>query len=170
MTVGADISSAAASPDLWRRGWLAVQRWVLAHSALVGGLRRVRVVLSWLGLLVIVAVLITQPEIREGAGVYLDVYYLLIAWFFLARSKTLSWRFVSLWFTGGLLWSLAIAKITSVLAVQVTQMRAGSLRIGANVRADGPSIAIAGVGEECLKLLPLVVCLWWRPGDYPGSR
>lgn len=137
-----------------------MQCWVLAHAALVGVWRRVRVVLSWLGLLVIVAVLITQPEIREGAGVYLHVYYLLIAWFVLARSKTLSWRFVSLWFTGGLLWSLIIAKITSVLAVQVTQMRAGPLTIGANVRADGPSIAIAGVGEECLKLLPLtVLCL-----------
>ena len=157
VTVEAAWSDAPAPVDAWRRGWIALNRWAAAHVVLVSRVRRVRVALVWLGLLVIAVVLISQPEVREAAGVYLVVYYLLIGWFLLARTKTLSWRFVSFWFTGSLLWSLVIVKVTSTLALAATQTHVGSVTIGGNVRADGPSIAIAGVGEECLKLFPLAI-------------
>ncbi len=143
--------------DGWERISLRIQGWFAGHPTAMRRLRLARVLLLWAGLALLVTLLISQPRLRESASTMLSLYWLLIAWFLLCRTKTLSWRFVSGWFAGSLLWSILIAKFTSALALWVTTRHIGRTAFAGNVRADGPGIAIAGLAEESLKVLPLAV-------------
>ena len=46
----------------------------------------------WVALVGLPVVLVLYPEFRAGMRIWLWLYGLLVAWFFVARTKTVSWR------------------------------------------------------------------------------
>lgn len=133
------------------RGWRA------EHPELVDRLRVVRSALGWLSLLWLVVVYAARPELRESARTLLSVYWLLVVWFLLLRTKTVSWRLVAGLFALGLPWSLGMGLLSQHLAVAATSRTFSGVTIHGSVSSLGPSVAIAGLVEESLKLVPLAL-------------
>jgi hypothetical protein len=130
--------------DAWRARWRA---WADANETLLRRLRTARTAALWLGLLYVTAIYVAVPEVRPGLRAWLGCYWLLILWFLLARTKTLSWRTYALLFAAAVPWAGVIAVVTTSLTSAA----------GLGVAADGPRTAIAALGEEALKLAPLAV-------------
>lgn len=105
----------------------------------------------------VVVVLVTRAAVdgfARGADVLLPCALMLVAWLLLAPTKTVRWASIFRLFSLTALWSLAVAVLCQRLA--------GDL--GLPVRSAGPSVAIAAVMEESLKLLPLAVIAFLAPG------
>lgn len=128
--------------------------WAGQHESLVGRIRRVVVVGVWLCVPLVIVTYVAVPAVRQGVRVWLPIYWLLILWFLLARTRTVSWRLVATVFTVGVPWSLVIG----LLSLRLTDLT------GLPVAADGPRLAIAGLTEESLKLLPLGLLAALAPG------
>lgn len=79
---------------------------------------------------------------------------MLLDWLLIAPTKTLRWSSVFRTFSVATLWALVLALIRRHLA--------GA--IGLPVASAGPSIAIAAVMEETLKLIPLAIVAFLAPG------
>jgi hypothetical protein len=126
----------------WERHPRLTQRWAL-----------VRTVGLWLALAGLLGAFALYPEFRAGLRTWLWLYLLLIAWFVVARTKTISWRLLTGLFSFSVWWSLGIAAVSVWL----------SRRVG-GVRGDGAGTVIAGMTEESLKLLPLAVLAVVAPG------
>jgi heme/copper-type cytochrome/quinol oxidase subunit 3 len=108
---------------------------------------RVRTLGSWVALAWLLVVYAIRPDFRDGLRNYVDLGYLLLIWFFLARTKTLSWQFIAATFAVALPWSFAIGLIGVELA------GTGGLSPG----SFGSGTALAALLEESLILLPLLV-------------
>jgi RsiW-degrading membrane proteinase PrsW (M82 family) len=133
-----------AGPEWWERlasRWLD---WRQRHQQLAERWAQVRAVALWLALAGLLVVFVLFPEFRAGLRVWVWLYGLLVAWFFVARTKTVAWRLLARVFGTAVWWSVIIAVISMWLA-----SRAGG------VRGDGPGTVIAGMTEESLKLVPL---------------
>jgi RsiW-degrading membrane proteinase PrsW (M82 family) len=111
-------------------------------------MRRVWVAWSWLSLLALVVALVAVPSLRPGARVWLWCWSILVLWFALARTKTLTWRFVNLVGLSG----AALAPMIGLACVAM----AGPL--GLDVTQQDAAVVLAPV-EEVGKLLPLAVLL-----------
>jgi len=111
-------------------------------------LRRIWVAWSWLSLVALVIAAGVVPSLRPGARVWLWCWFVLALWFILARTKTLTWRFVTLTGLAGAM----LAPLVGLACVAV----AGPL--GLDVRAQDAAVVLAPV-EEVGKLLPLAVLL-----------
>jgi hypothetical protein len=122
--------------------------WADTHRTLLRRLRVAHVALLWLALAYVAAIYLAVPEARPGLRAWLGCYWLLVVWFLLARTKALSWRAYALLFAVAVPWAVVIAVVTTALTAA-----AGA----AGVAADGPRTAIAALGEEALKLVPLAV-------------
>ncbi len=94
----------------------------------------------WVGLAALLVVLVLVPEFRFWLRIWLWLYALLVAWFVVARTRTVSWRLVAGLFATSLWWSMPIAVVSIWLSG-----RAGG------ARADGPRIVIVGMTEESLE-------------------
>src|SRR5690606_6641025 len=129
--------------QVWRqRRPEAVRRWTM-----------IRTVAAWIALAALIAVFVIFPQFRTGMRIWLWLYLLLVAWFVIARTKTVSWRLVAGVFAVGVPWSVVIALIS-------TRLADGPGR----VTVDGARTAIAAFTEESLKLVPLVVLALLAPG------
>jgi hypothetical protein len=102
--------------------------------------------------------------LREASWVALQAYWLLIVWFWSARTRTVPWRLVAGLYSAGLVWAIGVAFGTHALAAGATASGVGAVIVPGGVDALGPSTMIAGIGEECAKLLPLVFLAVWAPG------
>jgi hypothetical protein len=137
----------------WRTRWRA---WAAGHETLLRRLAVARVTALWLSLAYVAAVYVAVPETRPGLRAWLGCYWLLVLWFLLARTKTVSWRAYALLFVVAVPWAGVIAALTVGLTAA-----AGDV---GGVAADGPRTAIAAFGEEALKLAPLAVLAAVAPG------
>ena len=153
LTAAPTASPAAGPLEQWRTRWRA---WAAAHETLLRRLAVARVTALWLSLGYVAVVYLAFPETRPGLRAWLGCYWLLILWFLLARTKTLSWRAYALLFAVAVPWAGVVAALTVGLTAA-----AGDV---GGVAADGPRTAIAAFGEEALKLAPLAVLAAVAPG------
>jgi hypothetical protein len=107
MRVERDGRPELAGPEWWEllasrwAGWRQRhQRWV-----------RLWAITLWVGLAVLLAVLVLVPEFRIGLRIWLWLYALLVAWFVVARTRTVSWRLVAGLFATSLWWSMPVAVV-----------------------------------------------------------
>lgn len=153
LTVELDQGRAPPAPEWWERLAARWTGWCQHHQRLAVGWARLRAMALWVALVGLLVVLVLYPEFRTGLRIWLWLYGLLVAWFVVARTKTVSWRLVAGLFATSVWWSVVIA----VMSVWLSG-RAGG------VRADGPRIVIAGMAEESLKLVPLALLAVAAPG------
>lgn len=146
----------ATVDDGWTRLAAAIAGWAVRHPRIATAVRRLRTTWIWLAPVVLLIAVIAVPQIREGIGVYFALGWVLVLWFWLCRTKTLSFGFVTGWFALAMTWSMAIAWLTTMLANGLSKV-IGTTAVGGGPGADGAGIVIAGVCEESLKLLPLAV-------------
>ena len=104
----------------------------------------------WLAVPVLLVALFGSPVLRAGARSYLACWLVLIAWFLLARTKTLRWSWAARLFVAGVGVALLTALVSELLAWWV----------GLDPSDSGVAVGIAGTFEEVAKLAPLLVlCL-----------
>ncbi|MDQ1536791.1 MAG: hypothetical protein QOE58_1184 [Actinomycetota bacterium] len=115
----------------------------------------------WAAFLIALLLFAMSGTYRNTVRVSLSCLMLLVWWHALARTKTLSWRVVSLVFSVSILWAPVVALVTTKLSGQVAQ--AADYPLG-GVAMAGASTAIAGFGEESLKLVPLLLLVLVAPG------
>ncbi len=146
---------AGASPREWWQVWAERRaRWMSEHPTLARRVRRVRTVVAWLApvyLLVMVAVL---PDTGAGVRVWLGTLWVVVAWFFLARTKTLTWSGFMRFFSACAVWSMAVG----VMLRSVSADLGGMAGLG-----QGAMTFVAGMGEEALKVVPVVVLAMAAP-------
>jgi hypothetical protein len=160
----AAVAPVGAPVEWWQRLGVKWAAWTADHPTLTRRLRVARSVWLWASLTGLFVLAVVRPETREALGVFIQIYWLLVLWFLLARTRTVSWRLVAGLFSAGLVWSLVSGLVLYRLAQAATQTQFGSLTVPGQVRALGPMIALAGVGEESLKLAPLAVLPLLAPG------
>jgi RsiW-degrading membrane proteinase PrsW (M82 family) len=146
------------SPEAWERMRDGVRLRLTAvlsrYPALVQVLPRLRVWSLWAALALVLVLAIAVPDYRAGLWAYACCFWLLVVWFLLARTKTVTWAGVARMFTAGVVWSWVIAFVSFRLAAAS----------GVAVDAAGPGTAIAALTEETFKLLPLAVLALVAPG------
>ena len=108
----------------------------------------------WLAVPVLAAGLVGSTVLRSGARSYVACWLLLVAWFVLARTKTLRWSSVARLFVAGVPVAVLAAFVTEVLAALADL----------DVTESGAAIGIAGTVEELAKLTPLAVLCLVAPG------
>jgi hypothetical protein len=148
-----DRGQALAGPEWWERLAARVAAWRRRQQRLAQRAAVTRTIALWVALAGLLVVFVLYPELRAGLRVWLWLYGLLVAWFAVARTRTVSWRLLVGMFATSVWWSVVIAVISMWLSG-----RAGG------VRGDGPGTVIAGVTEESLKLVPVVVLALLAPG------
>jgi len=146
--------SAVVGPEWWETLAVRWRRWSSSHGELLHLVARLRVAAVWVCIPLVVVMLVAIPAVRQGVRVWLPIYWLLILWFLLARTKTVSWRLVAAVFAAGVTWSLLIGLLAGWLVAGVDLP----------VHADGPRLAVAALTEESLKLLPLALLAALAPG------
>jgi hypothetical protein len=151
-TTGWPMDGVGAAPaptyrEWWERAGGRARAWLRAHPRSAVGAARLLSLAQWAAVALAVVVLATHAPYRRSAFVFVACYLLLLAWFLVARTKTVSWGLVAGLFALSVPWSAAIGWL------QLD--RAERLRI--SVVGEGASTAIAAFGEEALKLAPLAV-------------
>jgi hypothetical protein len=116
--------------------------------------KRFRLIGGWVALGCLCLVYLAVPELRPGLRSVLGLGYLLVLWFFLARTKTLSWQSVAGLFALGLPWSLLVASLARLVTAGPGQSAVDDL---------GARTAIAAVLEPSLVLLPLLLLTVLNP-------
>jgi hypothetical protein len=167
--VGVVAGTAWAGPaddgqEWWQRLGDAWRRWSRRHETAVRRLRRARSIWLWLSVAWLLVLVVARPELRESLRVFVQLYWLLLVWFLLTRTRTVPWRLVAGLFSVGVVWSIVAGAVLYELAQRVGAVHVGSLTLPGQVRGLGPMVALAGVGEESLKLVPLAVLALAAPG------
>ena len=130
--------------------WAArVRAWSGRHAVLVRRLRRTWTIWSWASLAVFVTGLVVVDSARPGLRPWLWAYYGIVQLFLVARTKTVSWRFVALVFSVG----IVTAPLIGLLEVVISGW------IDADINAADGAVYVAGPVEESLKLVPLLAIL-----------
>jgi len=140
--------TAAAPPREWWQvfaQWRA--RWWQTHPVLHRRVATVRTVGLWLALVYLLVMLAVAPQLRWGVRAWVGACWVAVAWFFIARTKTLTWSAYMRFFAVCGAWAAVVVWV-------LTQVSSSQ---GMRVGFTGPRTFIAGVGEEALKLVPLVV-------------
>jgi RsiW-degrading membrane proteinase PrsW (M82 family) len=133
----------------WERWRARLGSLVVRHPVAARRLRVAWVTWTWLSLGLYAVALLLVPSLRQGMRPWLWCYWILLVWFLLGRTKTLSWRFLALTFSGASL----LAPLIGLAEVAVAGLA------GADVDARDGAVLIAGPLEETLKLVPLLVIL-----------
>lgn len=153
-TTDAPVPATAVAPEWWER--LSAQRtaWFQAHPRTAIAWAKVAAVRLWLALAWILGLLVLVPDVRESVRAYAGSFLLLLVWFTVARTKTISWRAVAGVFAASVTWAGVIG--------WVTVRAAASVDLAAS--ADGTGTVLAGVLEEAGKLVPLLLIAVAAPG------
>lgn len=144
----------SAPPEWWERVVGAAAGWFADYPRAAVRLRRARVLAAWVAIPLIGAVLVLVPSTRESLRAYAWSFVMLVVWFVLVRTKTLSWGGVLRWFSACVAWSAAIGWVTLRVADQ----------LGLSASSHGSGTALAGFLEESGKLVPLLVLAVLAPG------
>lgn len=137
-------------PEWWERASARRQAWLSARPGLSRALR----LGTWAAVAVALVALALSPSLRLMARSIAPCWLLLVAWYLLARTKTLTWAAVARTFALGVPLAVVIAATCALLAAAV----------GLRLPDAGPSVGIAGAVEELLKLVPLAVVCLAAPG------
>ncbi|MCC2319564.1 hypothetical protein [Cellulomonas xiejunii] len=145
----------AAPPREWWQVWAQRRAaWWAARPVLALRWARIRAVGLWVGLVWLLGLLVLVPDVRLSVRAWLGCAWVVIAWFFLARTKTLTWSAYLRFFTACIPWSIGIGVLSTWLAATVLDVRVGS---------SGPMVGIASVTEETLKLVPVALVALLAP-------
>ena len=117
-------------------------------------LMRVRMVLTWVSLLIVAVTLAVSPLARTALGAWIGCFWIVAACFWLARGKTVSWGMTSGIFALSMPWAGAVGW----LSFQV----AAAARVPVSQTAS--QVVIAGVVEELAKLVPICLVAVIAPG------
>ena len=117
-------------------------------------LMRVRMVLTWVSLLIVAATLAVSPVARTVLGAWIGCFWIVAVCFWLARGKTVSWGMTSGFFALSIPWAGAVGW----LSFQV----AAAARVPVSQTAS--QVVIAGVVEELAKLAPVCLVAIIAPG------
>ena len=117
-------------------------------------LMRVRMVLTWVSLLIVAATLAVSPVARTVLGAWIGCFWIVAVCFWLARGKTVSWGMTSGIFALSMPWAGAVGW----LSFQV----AAAARVPVSQTAS--QVVIAGVVEELAKLAPVCLVAVIAPG------
>ena len=117
-------------------------------------LMRVRMVLTWVSLLVVAVTLAVSPLARTVLGAWIGCFWIVAVCFWLARGKTVSWGMTSGIFALSMPWAGAVGW----LSFQV----AAAARVPVSQTAS--QVVIAGVVEELAKLAPICLVAVIAPG------
>lgn len=154
----APITSARLAPREWWQhlaGWRS--SWLGSHPRAARALAVARTVMLAGSLLWLLGLWLFLPELRLGMRAYLGCLWVVIAWFALARTKTLTWSGFLGFFALCVPWSIGIGLVTTIMAGQVAQIDMFA------VTETGAQVAIAGIVEEAGKLMPVVVLILLAP-------
>ena len=117
-------------------------------------LMRVRMVLTWVSLLIMAVTLAVSPVARTVLGAWIGCFWIVAVCFWLARGKTVSWGMTSSVFALSMPWAGAVGW----LSFQV----AAAARVPVSQTAS--QVVIAGVVEELAKLAPICLVAVIAPG------
>ncbi len=115
---------------------------------------RVRMVLTWVSLLIVAVTLAVSPLARTVLGAWIGCFWIVAVCFWLARGKTVSWGMTSGFFALSMPWAGAVGW----LSFQV----AAAARVPVDHAAS--QVVIAGVVEELAKLAPICLVTVIAPG------
>ena len=117
-------------------------------------LMRVRMVLTWVSLLVVAMTLAVSPLARTVLGAWIGCFWIVAVCFWLARGKTVSWGMTSGIFAISMPWAGAVGWISFQVAA--------AARVPVDHAAS--QVVIAGVVEELAKLAPICLVTVIAPG------
>ena len=117
-------------------------------------LTRVRMVLTWVSLLIVAVTLAVSPLARTVLGAWIGCFWIVAVCFWLARGKTVSWGMTSSVFALSMPWAGAVGW----LSFQV----AAAARVPVDHAAS--QVVIASVVEELAKLAPICLVAVIAPG------
>lgn len=144
-----------APPREWWQVWAQHRaQWWAARPVLAARWAKVRAIGLCVGLAWVLATLVLVPDVRLSVRAWLGCAWVVIAWFFLARTKTLTWSAYLRFFTACIPWSIAIGLLSAWLAATVLDV---------SVVSSGPMVGIAAIAEETLKLVPVALVALLAP-------
>ena len=141
-------------PEAWQRVQWAWQRWLSRHEGLARGLLRLSRISQRITIVLLVVALLVVPRLAAAMVPAIWMLACLGVMVLLSRTRTISWRAVSVMFSVSVPWALAVAKATELVAASG----------GMTTSDDGTSIALAAFVEEPGKLVPLAVVALVAPG------
>ena len=137
-----------------RQEWWERLRDRTSRSRIFLALRRVRAVASWFALLVVLVAVVVSPTVRTALGAWVGCLWLVVCWFALARTKTVSWALTSGVFATG----MPLALLIGMVSLWVCSAA------GVTPSGTSASLVVASVVEEVLKLTPLAILALVAPG------
>ena len=152
--VSEGVSAAQVPPEVWQRLLWAYQGWLRRHEGLARVLLRLTRVCQRITFVLMVAALAVVPGLLAALVPAAAMLGCLMVMALLGRTRTVSWRAMSLMFSVGVPWAVVVALLTRVVAGWA----------GVEVSDDGAGIALAAFIEEPGKLAPLVVAAMVAPG------
>ena len=117
-------------------------------------LMRVRMVLTWVSLLIMAVTLAVSPVARTVLGAWIGCFWIVAVCFWLARGKTVSWGMTSGIFALSMPWAGAVGWLSFQVAT--------AARVPVSQTAS--QVVIAGVVEELAKLAPICLVAVIAPG------
>ena len=152
--VSEGVSAAQVPPEVWQRLLWAYQGWLRRHEGLARVLLRLTRVCQRITFVLMVAALAVVPRLLAALVPAAAMLGCLMVMALLGRTRTVSWRAMSLMFSVGVPWAVVVALLTRVVAGWA----------GVEVSNDGAGIALAAFIEEPGKLAPLVIAAMVAPG------
>jgi hypothetical protein len=157
LTPATHAAPSAAPREWWQHLAERRSRWLSAHPRLARAWAVTRTTVLVASLVWLAGLWLFMPELRLGMRAYAGCLWVVIAWFALARTKTLTWSGYLRFFTMCVPWSVAIGVVATALAAQV------ALIDFLAASETGAQVAIAGIVEEAGKLVPVVVLALLAP-------
>ena len=131
------------------------KRWREAHPELLRWGRKAYILLAWVLIPLAILAWIFIPQARQAMVQFLWSYYLLWQFWFLARSKTMTWTGTARFFAVG-------AWLIAPLSALIIYFTHGLFAEGAlSVRADWSSEVLGPFVEETVKLFPFFLLFLW---------
>ncbi|MFD1397249.1 PrsW family intramembrane metalloprotease [Kroppenstedtia eburnea] len=131
------------------------QRWRKDHHQLLHWGRKAYILLAWILIPLALLAWIFIPQARQALVQFLWSYYLLWQFWFLARSKTMTWTGTARFFAVG-------AWLTAPLSALILYFIHGLFAQGAlSVGADWSSEVLGPFIEETVKLIPFFLLFLW---------
>ena len=141
-------------PEVWQRVLWAWRRGLSRHEGLARGLFRLSRISQRFTIVLLVVAVLVVPRLAVAMKPVVWMLACLGVMVLLSRTRTVSWRAVSVMFSVSVPWALVVAEATVLVAASG----------GMTTSDDGTGIALAAFVEEPGKLVPLVVVALVAPG------